>query len=374
MNTKNLSPLLSLIAPTYNNRENLATLVARIHKTLEGYQYELIIVDDNSPDGTAEVAKILSHQYPIKLICRKDRGGSTSAVIVGFNQAMGEIIGVMDADLQHPPEKIPELLKAIENGADIAVASRYIPDGEIDGQGTKGKAIFRGAKILARLVLPSIGNVKDPLSGFFLIKRKVIEGIVLEPDDNILLQALARGRVNEIREMPYIEEIVRQKGAPSLREQLDYLKNIFLLAAKERELRRFVKFCLVGLSGVGVNTGVFWFFTRIAGLSEPYDLVALILGIVASILSNFILNDIWTFRDRRIGSIKATLLRALKFNLISVGAIILYYAIYTPLTRFSEIYDLAALLIAIGIGLIWNFSLNVLWTWRKSEAGIVTHP
>ena len=110
--------------------------------------------------------------------------------------------------------------------------------------------------------------------------------------------------------------------------------------------------------------GIFWLLTRVAGL---YDLIALILGVEASIISNFILNDVWTFRDRRIGRLKAVLFRSLKFNLVSAGAVVLYYAIYTPLTRVLGMYDLLALAIAIGIGLIWNFGLNVFWTWRKSD-------
>lgn len=130
----------------------------------------------------------------------------------------------------------------------------------------------------------------------------------------------------------------------------------------------------MGLSGVAVNMGVFWFFTRIVGLSEPYDLVALILGIVASIFSNFILNDIWTFRDRKSRGIKAASLRALKFNLVSVGAIGIYYAVYTPLTRVLEMYNMLALLIAIGVGTIWNFSLSILWTWRKRDKVISISP
>ena len=372
MSGQNSSPMLSLVTPAHNDRENLPTLVARVHKTLEGCQYELIIVDDNSSDGTAEVAEGLSHQYPVKLICRKDGGDLTSAVIAGFNQARGEILGVMDASLRHPPEKIPELLQAIEEGADIVVASRYAPGGGIEDGSTKGKAISRGATMLARFVLPSVRKVRDPLSGFFLLKRKVIEGIVLEPGYKVLLQALTRRICDEVREVPYIEERAGQKGALSLREQLDYLENVFLLATKERELRRFVQFCLVGLSGVGVNMGIFWFLTRVTGL---YDLIALIFGIVASIISNFILNEVWTFRDRRTGGAKAILVRALKFDLVSIGAIALYYGVYTPLTRFWLGEDsFLALAIAIGIGLIWNFSMNMLWTWRKSEPGIFPHP
>lgn len=177
-----------------------------------------------------------------------------------------------------------------------------------------------------------------------------------------------------MKEVPHIEERMGEKGNLSLRERLNYLEHVFILALRQRELRRFVQFGLVGLSGVGVNFGTFWLLTRIAGLSEPYDLVALILSMEAATLSNFVLNDIWTFRDRRITSIKATLVRALKFNLVSIGAITLYYVVYTPLTRLLEVYDLVALALAIGIGLVWNFSINVLWTWRKDKTRTITQP
>jgi dolichol-phosphate mannosyltransferase len=369
--SENSTPVLSLIAINHNGGENLSTLVTRVHKVLGSFKYELIIVDGNSSDGIEEVAKELSNQYPTKFINNKDGENSSSAVIAGLNQARGEILGVMDASMQHPPEKLPELLQALEKGADIAVASRYIPGGGIDTDRTKGKAISKGSAILTRLVLPSVRKVSDPMSGFFLLKRKVLDGIELKPGPKILLQALSRGG-GEVREVPYIEEGVGQNGAFSFGKQLNNLENIFLLATKERELRRFIQFCLVGLSGVAINMGTFWLLTRFVGL---YDLIALILGLVASIVSNFILNDIWTFRDRRIGSIKATLVRVLKFDLISIGAIAIYYGIYTPLTRFWLGEDsLLALAIAVGVGLIWNFSINTLWTWRNSEEISFTDP
>jgi len=358
------SPVLSLIALIHNDRENLSSLVVRVHRILEQYKYELIIVDDSGSYRMAEVAEELSYKYPIKLIHHKDGDGPTSAVIAGLNQAMGEILGVMDISMQHPPEKIPELMQAIEKGADIAVASRYVSGGGINGRSVKGKAISKGSAILTRMLLPSVRKVRDPISDFFLLKRKVIEGVVLKPGSKILLQTLAVGG-GEVSEVPYIEERIGQKGALGLKKQLDYLENIFLLATKERELRRFIQFCLVGLSGVVVNVGAFWFLTRVAGL---YDLIAMIIGIVASIISNFILNDIWTFKERRTGSIKAISVRVLKFDLVSMGAIALYYGIYTPLTRFWLGEDsLLAYAITVGVGLIWNFSINTLWTWRKSE-------
>ena len=345
------SPFISLVTPTYNQRENLPSLVERVDRNLQGYDYELIIVDDNSPDGTTEVAESLSHKYPIKLICRKGERGLASAAVTGFNQARGEVVGLINADLGHPPEKIPELLKAIEDGADIAIASRNTAGG-------------RNIK-LARLVLPSIKKIRDPLSGFFFLKRKVIEGVELKPRGyGVLLEALTR-KGSEVREVLYIEE----ESALSYKEQLSYL-GILILATRERELRRFVQFCLVGLSGVGVNFGTFWLLTRGARL---WDLAAVILSWAAATLSNFVWNEVWTFRDRGVGNTKAMLVRAMKFFLVSLGAMGLYYAVYTPLTRFLGVYDLVAYAIAIGIGLVWNFSANVLWTWRKSEKGRLLH-
>jgi dolichol-phosphate mannosyltransferase len=160
-----------------------------------------------------------------------------------------------------------------------------------------------------------------------------------------------------------------EKSNLSLRERLNYLEHLFILLLRQRELRRFIQFCFVGLSGVGVNFGTFWLLTRGAGL---WDLAAVILSWATATLSNFILNDIWTFRDRRAGKAKAILVRAVKFFLVSLGAMGIYYAVYTPLTRFLGMYDLVAYAIAIGIGLVWNFSMSVLWTWRKSERGILT--
>lgn len=151
--------------------------------------------------------------------------------------------------------------------------------------------------------------------------------------------------------------------SPGLKELVRHPKLVLILALKSRELRRFIQFGLVGLSGVGVNMGTFWLFTRIGHVK---DLVALIFAYTAATISNFILNDIWTFRDKRVIGTRATSMRALKFGLVSGVAIGLYYAVYTPLTRLAGVYDLLALAAAIGVGLVWNFSANVLWTWKTA--------
>jgi dolichol-phosphate mannosyltransferase len=361
------TPLLSLIVPTYNERENLPLLAERIHKSLNNYDYEILIVDDDSPDGTAQLAQTLAEIYPIKVICRKGERGLASAVIAGFDHARGEVLGVIDADLQHPPEMIPELLREMQAGLEVVIASRYIPGGGVEGWHLSRKIISKGATALARILLPSIRRVKDPLSGFFLLKRKVIQDVKLKPIGyKILLEVLAKGRVNKVKEVPYtFKQRIWGKSSLDLREEVNYLEHVFTLASEEKEIRRFLKFCLVGLSGVGVNIGIFWLLTRIAGLSESYNLVAVIPGIVASIQSNFILNDIWTFRDRRYGSMRA---RVPKFNLVSAVPAAIQLGMFGGLTQILEMYDLWALLLAIVVATLWNFSLNFLWTWRKGES------
>lgn len=354
---------ISLVAPTYNEKDNVATLADRVHKALSPYTYELIIVDDNSPDGTAELAQSLTSQYPIRVLVRTDERGLASAVVAGFNEARGNVLGVIDADLQHPPEAIPSLLEAIRAGADVAIGSRYVEGGGIEGWSLDREIISRGAKLIAALALRSIRGIRDPLTGFFLFKRDVIAGAVLSPTGyKILLEVLVRGHVTQVVEVPYtFKQRERGQSNLTLREQVNFLRHLFRLAWFEGDIRRFLKFCVVGATGFGVNMGGYWLLTRVAGL---YDLVALIIALEVSILSNFTLNELWTFRDKRSGALRGVALRAAKFNLVSAGAIAIYYAIFIPLTRFAEVYDLLALLIAVFVGLIWNFGVNFLWTWR----------
>ncbi len=364
---------ISIIVPTYNERDNIQPLVERVHKALSDFRYEIIIVDDNSPDGTADIAESLSTEYPLRVIVRKTERGLATAVIAGFNEARGEVIGVIDADLQHPPEHIPALLQATKDGADVAIASRYVPGGGIEGWTLKRAIGSKVAKLPATMLFPSIRHVKDPLSGFFVFRKKVIDGVVLAPIGyKILLEVLLRGEVNSVAEVPYtFRERERGQSNFNFTEEVNYAKHLTRLAWAEDEIKRFIKFCLVGGSGVFVNFGFFWILTRFAGLGANsgghLDLIALAISIELSILTNFTLNELWTFRDRRIGNGSFILLRALKFNLVCGGGFLIQQAIYFLLTRplgLSEApFDLLALLIAIVIATSWNFTLSTHWTW-----------
>jgi dolichol-phosphate mannosyltransferase len=367
-----LSVELSLIVPTYNERGSLIPLVERIHRALSNCIYELIVVDDDSPDGTAELAESLAEKYPIKVIRRKNERGLATAVVEGTKHALGSVLGVIDADLQHPPEVIPELLQKIWGGADIAIATRYIKGGGTQGWSLPRRIVSKAATGLAHLLLPVTRKIKDPLSGFFLAKREVVDGIKLKPTGyKILLEVLVKGRIGEVAIVPYTFG-ARAAGCSKFgfREQMSYLKHLYRLSEADKELKRFFKFCIVGGSGILVNMGLLWLLTEVAGL---FYLVSAIFGIEASILSNFALNELWTFRDKRTGSARDALRRALKFNLLCGIGVGINLGVLYALTEAFGLYYLASNLIGIAIATLWNFGANARWTWNgdKRRDGII---
>lgn len=191
---------IAIVLPTYNERKNLARLVREIFRFVA--YAKLIIVDDNSPDGTGEVADELAKKYDIKVIHRKGKLGLSSAVAEGFKHARTDIIGVMDSDLSHPPEVIPKLLKEmLRKDADIAIGSRNIEGGSVEVWTFYRKLVSRVATVLA---MP-LTRVKDPLSGFFFLRRKVINGVRINSRGyKILLEILVKGKYAKAVEVPYV--------------------------------------------------------------------------------------------------------------------------------------------------------------------------
>lgn len=193
---------ISLVIPTFNEAENIPIIVDTIfnilkHKGLDG---EVIIVDDDSPDGTWEIAESLKTVYNVKVLRRLDKRGLSSAVIDGFKMASGDIIGVMDADMSHPPEKIPELLEPIiSNKSDIVIGSRYVEGGRIENWPLGRKLSSR----IATLAVRGLTRVRDPMSGFFFFRQGVIEGIELSSKGfKIGLQIIVKGKYNNTTEVP----------------------------------------------------------------------------------------------------------------------------------------------------------------------------
>ncbi|WP_297488169.1 glycosyltransferase family 2 protein [Thermococcus sp.] len=353
-------PKVSVIIPTYNERENLGELFRRISEALSGagYGFEIIVVDDDSPDRTWEYAMELGMEYPVKVIRRRNEKGLSSAVIRGFKEASGEVLVVMDADLQHPPEKIPELVEAIENGADVAIASRYVPGGEVKNWYWYRKLISKGAIMLGRLALPKIRSVKDPMSGFFALRREVVEGVELNPIGfKILMEILVKARYKKVVEVPFTFGL-RRAGESKLggKTMVAYLKHVYRLMHWSGELDRLIKFSIVGTSGVFVNEGFLWLFVSWLGMSKY---IANIPATELAILNNFTWNDLWTFRDLR----KSPLWRRLfSFHVAALTGAFVQWVIYAPLVYLGVNYLLANL-VGIGASFIVRFLFNRNVTW-----------
>lgn len=353
---------ISIIIPTFNEKGNLQELFTRIDNSLD-CAYECILVDDNSADGTGEFAEELSRKYPIIIIHRQSKKSLACAVVEGFRHASGNVFVVMDADLQHSPEKIPELIKELEKGSDIAIASRHIEGGGIKKWSRFRRLTSYVAQFLAKTILPKIREISDPLSGFFALKREVIKESNLDPSGyKILLEILAKGNYKKVAEVPLIFKGRKTgKSKLNLREEVNYLKHLYKLSKSEKETIRFLKFCLVGLSGVLVNLGLLQLLTEIVGL---FYLVSAVFSIESSVLSNFILNEIWTFRERRTSPIKDVLNRMFRFNVVSLGGLSINMAILFLLTESFGMHYLISELFGIGGAVLWNFTLNTWWTWK----------
>lgn len=198
---------LALVVPTLNEAGNVPVLLGRIHQALASTSlaYEIIVVDDDSTDGTADVVRKFAQDDPrVRLLVRKGARGLAGAVTHGWEHADADLLGVIDADLQHPPEVLPSLLDPISHGADIAIASRYARGNGV-GEWNKFRLLVSRAGTLATAPLQKKDlRVKDPLSGFFIVRRECIDGITLQPEGfKILLEILVKGRIQKAVEVPF---------------------------------------------------------------------------------------------------------------------------------------------------------------------------
>jgi dolichol-phosphate mannosyltransferase len=199
---------LSLVIPTYNERENVVPLVDEIVAALHGYVWEAVFVDDSSDGTDAAIAALAAADSRVRLLHRaKNRGGLAGAVVDGFAEARGDYVCVLDADLQHPPGRIPALLaEARRTSADLVIASRYLPGGSAGGlAGPLRQAISSGLKGLSKVAFPQrLAGITDPLGGFFLLRRAIVEGVELRPIGyKILLEILVRCHWRVVGEVPY---------------------------------------------------------------------------------------------------------------------------------------------------------------------------
>jgi dolichol-phosphate mannosyltransferase len=198
---------LALVIPTYNEAGNIGAVLERATRALAptGLAYELIVVDDDSPDGTGERVREFAAREPrVKLVVRKGERGLASAAVRGWQSSAAGVLGVMDADLQHPPELVPELWARIQAGADVALASRYVPSASLGDWSLTRRALSVIGIWATAAVLPREQRVSDPASGFFLVRRAAIAGVPLAAQGfKLLLEVLVRGHIARVDEVPF---------------------------------------------------------------------------------------------------------------------------------------------------------------------------
>ena len=235
---------LSVIVPTYNERERLAELVERILDVYRraGVRGEVVIVDDNSPDGTGELAQQMAAQRPdVKVVRRPAKLGLGSAAMDGFRAASGDVLGVMDADFSHPPALLPRMLEVIVNDdADFVIASRYVPGGSTEGWPFRRWIMSRLACLIARPLTP----VRDATSGYFLVRRRAITGTDISAHGfKIALELLVRGSARSVIEVPYVfSERLAGASKMNTHEALGYFGQVWrLLLFRSSAARRHIR-------------------------------------------------------------------------------------------------------------------------------------
>ncbi len=401
---------LSVIIPTYNEYENILQLVEIIKDKLpDGLFTEIIIVDDNSPDGTGKLianyienalTKVCSgiqqahenssnfaintRESIVRLVRRENKSGLISAILQGIKSSTGKYILVMDADFSHPPETVPLLInELLRDPNSIVVASRYIRGGSIRGWPYKRLLLSRLAAKIAIHGL-KLCNVRDPISGFFAFPRHIIENIRFDTYGyKLLLEILVKAQGVRVKEIPYTF-IDRKSGESKFdnRVMLDYLKAVWhlyrygreskLVTAKEEKRRsvlflsKAARFYSVGATGLLLNYIVSMMLTK-GIISNFWYLQASTIGIILSITSNFFLNKIWTFEDRNFSPRNTLKQYGMFLGLSTVGGVVQLILLYLFVQ--SGFQYTASLVLAVAAASVSNFLLNKKWTFREKIWG-----
>jgi dolichol-phosphate mannosyltransferase len=365
---------ITVIIPTFNEEANIKNIIDAVDGVLKknAINGEILVVDDNSSDQTiAFVNDLKKTKENVNILVRTADSGLSQSVADGFARAQSGIFVVIDADLSHPPAMIPEMVREIRKGNDIVIGSRYMEGGGIKKWPLKRRIISIGATFLGRLLFP---DITDPVSGFFAVRKSVLDQAPLKPRGyKILLEVLGKGSWQKDKEIPF-EFVDRETGSSKLKIKtiVEYAQQVVDIAlfsffhhqsAAWREWKKIFKFGLVGLSGICVNMGVLYYLTEHIGL---FYLVSSIFAIELSILNNFLWNDLWTFRSDLQHKLSSRWHRLVVFHVVSAGGIIINLGLLYLLTSGFGIYYLISNIVGILFAFAWNFMVNRRFTWTRT--------
>ncbi len=354
---------LTVVVPSFNEIDNVEPLIERLHAALDGIEWEVIYVDDDSPDGTAAKVRELAQTDPrVRCIQRIGRRGLSTAVIEGMLASSAPYLAVTDADLQHDEKLLPRMLAALKlDGLDIVVGSRYVAGGTI-GDWDNGRAVMSIiATRLARLVVSA--EIADPMSGFFMLRRRAFERAARRLSGNgfkILLDLFASAPTPyRFRELPYVfgQRIHGESKLDSL-----VIWEYLMLLLDKRVGRwvpvRFVLFAAIGGSGVIVHLVAL----RLALICLNFPLAQAV-GTVCAMTTNFLLNNMLTYRDQRLYGVKLINGLLSFYAVCSIGAVA---NVGIASAVFGEHYSWwISGLAGSAVGVVWNYAASSVFTWRR---------
>jgi len=356
---------LSIIVPTFNERENVRPLLERLETVLGDTVFEVVFVDDDSPDGTAQaVREIGQTEHRVRVIHRVGRRGLCSAGLEGMLSSSAPYLAMMDADLQHDESILPRMLAKIRSGQyDMVIGSRNIEGGSMGEFARERVMLSQFGRRVSHLV--SRHDLSDPMSGYFMLTRTFFDEVMRRTTGvgfKILLDLVASSpRPVRFAEVPYVFQ-VRQRGESKLdiNVAVEYLYLIFDKLAGGWLPTRFVLFCAVGLGGVGVYLGALWLLYR--GLNLSFS-TALIAAILLAMIGNFALNNMFTYSDRRRKGWRFVTGLLLFCAACSVGSLCNYAV--AELLRSRGIWWPLASICGLAIASVWNYGATSVVTWRR---------
>jgi len=363
-------PELAVVVPTYCEADNVAEIVRRLDAVLAGVDWELIFVDDDSPDGTAErVREIARRDRRVRVLQRVGRRGLSSACIEGMLATPAPYLAVMDGDLQHDETLLPRMLEVLKrDDLEIVVGSRYVEGGGVGDWNVRRQSMSRLATRIGQVLIRA--DLQDPMSGFFMVHAPVIQENVRRLSGvgfKILLDIFsASPRPLRFRELPFTFR-PRQAGASKLDNAVLWAYLLMLIQKLLGPMIpvRFIAFSLIGGLGVFVHLAVLWPILKLAG--DQAFLAGQTTAALVAMTSNFLLNNIITYRDMRLRG-KALLWGWLSFvAACSVGALA-NVGIANYLFEGGHSGWVLSALAGILVGAVWNYAVTAVYTWRGPKA------
>lgn len=360
-------PKLSVVLPTYNERDNVIPIAKQLLALQKAYDLEIIFVDDDSQDGTADVVRELAHLHPeVRLIRRVGRAGLSSAIKEGILDATGDLVVVMDCDGQHEPAMVLAALRSLrETGADLLIGSRFLPEAQIKGLSPKRERNSTVANAVARFSLPRYRQLTDYMSGFFVCQLQPVLPYVRQIDVNGFkflyeLLAISRGRLT-VGEVPLrFQPRISGESKLNLAVVWDLGISILHTLLLRSVPRRAISFALVGATGIATHLLVYFLARQLLGVDFEW---AQSFAVITAATTNFLINNILTFRTQQLKG-WAILVGLLRFLLVTSMGMVANVGVSSALYHRATEQPLLAMFAGIAVDFVWKYAASSKFVWN----------